>query len=517
MPDGNITTPDFRRQFERPAGTPMMVRSEALGAQFPKAGWFDEPAAPQVERYGSAAIIRITGPLTHHQEWWFESYDAISQRLDNALAATPRPSSIVMVLDTPGGDASGCFELAASMRKRCEAARIPLYAYVEGMACSAGYALACAASRIVASPSSIVGSIGVVTGIVDLTGALAMCGVKVRLIKSGARKTDGSPYEPATREAEDSIQAVVDGLAGLFFGHVAAARPAAGGVDAIAALEANVYLGAAGVGVGLVDQVGTLDAAIAAPRPTVTPAPAPAGANRRASVATPSPRAAARTETKTMPLHTKPRAADDSTDDENKDDASAAMEECDLAKLRAAMEMPDQSPQEVVDAAAERISGAASGGDDEQAARADKAEAAAAQMRETIEKLSSRVAKLEPLAEAHAKSERGKSVDAELAKRGMAGSASRDKFIAIAEKRGVEAAVEAIEAAHVPPTGVRVGGSPPAASTGATDPASAKAAADGDASPEQIAAAKKLVPSLRAEFAGEPDHILFARALKRVG
>lgn len=468
-----------RQRFERPAGHPMMVRESAFEASFPKASfWDDDPREPPpVERYGSAAVIRITGPLTHHAEWWFDSYDAISSRLDAALAATPRPTSIVMVLDTPGGDASGCFELAASMRKRCEAARVPLVAYVEGMACSAGYALACAADRIVSSPSSIVGSIGVVTGIVDYTGALAMCGVKVRLIKSGARKTDGSPYEPTSREAEDSIQGLIDGLAGLFFAHVASSRPKAGGVDGVAALEAGVFLGAQGVSLGLVDEVGTLDTAIATPRPApiTAPAPAPAEASRRATAPTIN-RATTSSKGKHMTTKpsTKPRLAD-GDEDENKDDASAAMEECDLAKLRTAMEMPDASAQEVVDAAADRISGATEGDDaGEQAKRA--AEIAAS--RSSIAQLSAKVDELvtEKRAREKADAEAKRCADddawlaAEAAARGL-NLRAEDK----AEMTGLmrkdsatgRAAVSfALKQIKTPPGG-SVSGSASAASTGA--------------------------------------------------
>ena len=464
-----------RHRFERPAGSPMMVREAALDAHYPRAGGIfwddDEPAKPSVERYGGAAIIRVTGPLTHHDEGWFESYDAIGQRLAAAIASSPRPTSIVMVLDTPGGDASGCFELAASMRQRCAEARVPLVAFVEGMACSAGYALACAAHRIVATPSSIVGSIGVVTGVVDMSGALAMQGVKVRLIKSGARKTDGSPYEPTSREAEASIQGLIDGLAGLFFNHVAGSRPGAGGVAGVAALEAECFLAGAGISAGLVDEVGTLDTAVAIPRMTVAalaaPSPTPASAlteaNRRAS--------AQSRKTTTVPTQTTPRAAEG---DDTMPETVSTMEEGDFAGLRAAMEMPDQPAQEVLDAAAERISGVApaDAAPDDSAKRAEGLSAANHQLRADIATMSANYALLKPMADAHAKSVRVAAIDFELAKRGMSGAA-REAYLAIADKRGLDAAIESIDAAHVPPTGGRVGGPPPASSTGAGDPTSA--------------------------------------------
>lgn len=496
-----------RQRFERPAGHPMMVRESAFEASFPKASSFwddDEPTAPKVERYGSAALIRVTGPLTHHAEWWFDSYDAISSRLDAALAATPRPTSIVMVLDTPGGDASGCFELAASMRKRCAAARVPLVAYVEGMACSAGYALACAADRIVSSPSSIVGSIGVVTGIVDYTGALAMCGVKVRLIKSGARKTDGSPYEPTSREAEDSIQGLINSLASLFFAHVGSTRPKAGGPEGVAALEAGVFLGAQGVSLGLVDEVGTLDTAIAVPRPAPTPAPAPAPAeaSRRASVAIPSPRARRGTPEKRMtkPI-SKPRLEGENTDDENKDDAAAEMEQADFARARTATEMPDASAQEVLDMLVDSYEGNAEGGDDsgEQAKRAAVAEAALTTATGKLTALSTRVAELEKVAAKSAKRDRDDAVGAALGKRGLSSQADRERFTALADKHGLEAALASIESSG-PPSG-SVSGSASAASVGAA--ADAVSVGSDDAKTNAVRAE---AAGIKATNPSWPDH-----------
>lgn len=487
----NIDT--ARRKFEARPGVAALLRSEAHGVEYPRASFWDddERAEPTVERYGEAAIVRVCGPLSHHDEYWFDSYDAIVKRVDAALMSSPRPRVIALVLDTPGGDASGCFETAAAIRKRCETARIPLVAYVEGMACSAGYALACAASKIVASPASVVGSIGVIGGIVDMTAAAAMSGVKIRIIKSGSRKSDGHPFEPTTREAEDATQVLIDGLADLFFAHVATSRPGLS-VDALRSFEAGVFLGAGALGARLVDAVGTLDTAIAsATAPTtVAPAKSPtAPPMNRGSVAAVG--RASRTEKSNMA--TKPK-----TETSTEESApSAVMEEADLAALRTTMEMPDASAQEVVDAAVARLNEDATEpgepapeGDGESASAKAMAGLAAtnATLRDQLSALSARVATLEPFAAAHAEREREAKVDAAMAKHGVHAS-HRSRFLDLAKKHGAEVAIDSIAASHITPPMGTVGGAPPESSTGAKDPVSA--APSGDAKNDAV----------RAEFA----------------
>jgi len=189
--------------YERfaPVGS-MAMDPRALGALFSIA------STPDTRVVDGVALLTVRGPLASRRGGCFDSYDAILDRLDAALALTP--SAVVLVLDSPGGQAQGCFEAAAAMRAKASAAGIPLLAYVDGSACSAAYAIACAASSIAVTPSSVVGSIGVYETLVDQTAADAAMGLAYRVVSTGDRKTDGNPHvaisDGAIAAAKDSAE-----------------------------------------------------------------------------------------------------------------------------------------------------------------------------------------------------------------------------------------------------------------------------------------------------------------------
>jgi ClpP class serine protease len=220
---------------------------------------FDAPDRSNEHR-GQTILVSVRGPLMHHEDWIFDSYDAIKSRVLAAIAE--KPGAIVLCLDSPGGLVSGCFDTAAEIREACEAAAIPLYAYVDGAALSAAYALACACSRIVTPATGAVGSIGCIEMMVDATEANARSGVRAELIASGARKTDGNPNTPITDEAIAAVRTNVEALAGVFFETVAASRGVS--VEAVRAMQAAIVTGARALPLKLVDEVATLEQMLAA-------------------------------------------------------------------------------------------------------------------------------------------------------------------------------------------------------------------------------------------------------------
>lgn len=214
------------------------------------------PPRPQTVMREGVAIVPVQGPLMHHADPFGASYDDLLDSVGAALEA--KPVAIVLNVDSPGGVVAGCFATALEIRRRADAAGIPLLAFVDGAACSAAYALACVAGRIVVSPTAQVGSIGIIDALTDATAAAAQQGLRFTVIGSGDRKTDGNPMTAPTPEAIAAAQARVDGLAEVFFAHVAAARPRLT-VDELRALEARTAHGAEAVALGLADEVGTLN------------------------------------------------------------------------------------------------------------------------------------------------------------------------------------------------------------------------------------------------------------------
>jgi signal peptide peptidase SppA len=244
-------TIETTREF-RPEGD-LVLEPHAYGSSYARAS----AAAIQP---GAVVVLPIRGPLMHHAESWFDSYEAILSRVDVALAA--KPKALILSLHSPGGLVTGCFETAHAIRDRADRAGVPLIAYADGLATSGAYALACVADRIVVPATGIVGSIGVITAIMDVTEAAKRIGYRFEVITSGARKADGHPFKPISDDAIKAVKGRVDSLAEIFFEHVAKAREL--DVKAVRGFEAALFHGAEAVRVGLADEVGTLEQVIAA-------------------------------------------------------------------------------------------------------------------------------------------------------------------------------------------------------------------------------------------------------------
>jgi ClpP class serine protease len=186
--------------------------------------------------------------------WQWDSYESIQARVEAALAS--HLPALLLSICSPGGQVAGCFELADEIRATAGAAGKRVVAYVDGMAASAAYALACAAERIYVPSTGLVGSIGCMQISVDATAADRAMGLGFEVFASGARKADGNPHVAMSEGARGAIQANVDAMAETFFSAVAAAR----GLSpvAVAALDAGVFIGAKAVVAGLADAVMTL-------------------------------------------------------------------------------------------------------------------------------------------------------------------------------------------------------------------------------------------------------------------
>lgn len=223
-------------------------------------GAFVAPPNRENVLVGDVEVVSVSGPLEHHASAPmvlpngvtipapFDCYDAIVARVGAALAG--KSKAVVLRIDSPGGLVAGVFDAARAIRAQAAAAGKEVIAYVDGTAASAAYALACAATRIVASDTAVIGSIGVIDTRVDLTAADAQMGVRVALVTSGSRKADGNPHQAMTAAELVERQSLVDSLAGVFFALVKDMR----GVEA-EPLEARCFVGAAAKSAGLVDEI----------------------------------------------------------------------------------------------------------------------------------------------------------------------------------------------------------------------------------------------------------------------
>lgn len=210
-------------------------------------------------------VVTVTGSLVNRGAWvgansGLTSYEGIKHQLARAVA-DPKVHAVLLDIESPGGQATGAFELAAAIR---DASTVkPIDAIVNGMAASAGYALASGARRIVTTPSGISGSIGVVLLHADHSRRLDREGITPTLIQAGAKKTLGHPAQPLTDDARADLQAEVDALYEQFLETVALGRGRRLTANAARATEAGIFTGADAVKAGLADTVGTFEDVLA--------------------------------------------------------------------------------------------------------------------------------------------------------------------------------------------------------------------------------------------------------------
>lgn len=206
------------------------------------------------------ALIPIVGSLVNRGAWigansGLVSYEGLSAQLRDA-ANDPEVRSIVLDLDSPGGEATGMFSVAELVRQ--VSSTKPVVAFVNDMAASAAYGIASAASEIVVSPTSIVGSIGVVLTHMDRSAELEQKGVRATLIYAGKHKVDGNPFGPLSDEVRADLQAEVLKFYDQFVGLVARGRASMSDAD-VRATEARTFIGQDAIDRGLADRIASLD------------------------------------------------------------------------------------------------------------------------------------------------------------------------------------------------------------------------------------------------------------------
>ncbi|EHD14098.1 hypothetical protein CIN_09620 [Commensalibacter intestini A911] len=215
--------------------------------------------SPNSETYDDIAVIEIKGILVPG-DFCYSGWACGYGYIRNQLAKAVNDSSIrkiVLVIDSPGGVASGCFDLSDVIYKIRSVK--PVIAICDDSAYSAAYAIASAANVVTVPRAGGVGSIGVITMHTDVTKALDQEGIKITTITYGAYKGETAPTTSLSEGALGRIQADVDFLGELFVEQVARNRKLS--AQKIRDMEAGTFLGPHGFDAGLADFVMSADEA----------------------------------------------------------------------------------------------------------------------------------------------------------------------------------------------------------------------------------------------------------------
>lgn len=196
------------------------------------------------------ALVRIEGPI-------IDSKNAIEEIKD--YVNNPSIKAIILRVDSPGGAVAPSQEIYEEVRKA--ASKKTVVVSMGSVAASGGYYISSAATRIIANPGTLTGSIGVIMEIPNIEGLMNKVGIKTEVIKSGRHKDIASVFRGRTKEEREILQAVLDDVHEQFIKAVAEGRKMVPD-DVRKIADGRVFTGKQAKALGLVDELGNLQDAI---------------------------------------------------------------------------------------------------------------------------------------------------------------------------------------------------------------------------------------------------------------
>ena len=170
-------------------------------------------------------------------------------------ADDPKVRAVVVRINSPGGTVTASDIIYRELQDFRRARQVPIVASMMDVAASGGYYVALAADTIVAHPTTVTGSIGVIMISLNAEGLMEKIGLATNTIKSGARKDMGSPFRQLTPEERAIFQSVIDDLYRQFVAKVVERRQISPAVAATLA-DGRIYTAEQALSHKLVDRIG---------------------------------------------------------------------------------------------------------------------------------------------------------------------------------------------------------------------------------------------------------------------
>jgi protease-4 len=180
----------------------------------------------------------------------------VYDRLERA-ARDPEVRAVILRLETPGGEVTASDIIYHQVAAFKEKTGKPVLGLMMGIAASGGYYIASACDAIMAHPSTLTGSIGVISIFPDIHDLMAKVGVKVNVIKSGENKDAGGPFRDMTVEEKKIFQGIIDEYFERFLSVVEAGRRGRIGADDLRRIaDGRVYTAPQALDLKLIDAIG---------------------------------------------------------------------------------------------------------------------------------------------------------------------------------------------------------------------------------------------------------------------
>ncbi len=196
------------------------------------------------------ALIRIEGPI-------IDSKDAIDEIKEYTKDKSIK--AIVLRIDSPGGAVAPSQEIYEEVKKAVSQKTVIVS--MGSVAASGGYYIAAPATKIIANPGTLTGSIGVIMEIPNIEGLMNKIGIKTEVIKSGRHKDIASAFRTMGKEEREILQGVMDNVHEQFMKAVAEGRKIK--MEEVRKIaDGRIFTGEQAKTIGLVDDLGTLEDAI---------------------------------------------------------------------------------------------------------------------------------------------------------------------------------------------------------------------------------------------------------------
>ena len=215
---------------------------------------------------GKIALIEVEGMLINAKTSGFlqgteNPLSNFTQQMERA-AKDDAVRAVVLRINSPGGTVTTSDAMYEIVRRFRQKTRKPVVAACQEVAASGGYYVSLAADRIVAQPTSVIGSIGVIFNTFNFEGTMNKIGARSEAIKSGPLKDMGSPLKALTDQEREVMQGMVDEYYQRFVTVVRDHRLLADSEQLKLVTDGRVFSGAQAKDLALIDDLGLLEDAI---------------------------------------------------------------------------------------------------------------------------------------------------------------------------------------------------------------------------------------------------------------
>ena len=246
----------------------LLAATACTSSLFPKTSPLEEVVLSGEGR-DKVLLVEISGVLTSAKPGGLldRFFDRLSlpARFKEELAKAEDDEdvkAIVLRINTPGGTVTASDILYHEIKELKKAREIPVIASIMDLGTSGGYYVAMAADRVVAHPSSVTGSLGVIMLTLNASGLMEKIGVRANAVTSGPHKDMGSPFRTMTEQDRAIFQGVIDNFYGRFLRVIEQGRPNLK-PDTIRQLaDGRIYSATQAKDHGLVDVIGYVDDAL---------------------------------------------------------------------------------------------------------------------------------------------------------------------------------------------------------------------------------------------------------------